>query len=116
MTKTIINTARSKNLDDWKGFTIYVTRTPQRCKKYFADAWNEYLGNHFKTLEAYQENNFTQFFFTDELKHVIIPKFKKHKEITLICYCKDVNKCHRKILANFLVDTYPKYFTKGQIK
>ena len=117
---TIINTDWSKNIENWKdkGYSIYVTRTQQRCKKYKADKWLKYFGNKYKKLGNYKRWLERDTMMKSEWlqRDFILADMIKHKEITLLCFCEDVNLCHRKILAEWLCDTYPEHFTKGDIK
>ena len=114
---TKINTARSVNTQDWKGFTIYVTRTPQRHKKYKADKWMKYFGNSYKKLGNYQRwlNRDTMYKSEWHIRGILLGMICKHKEVTLICFCEDVNKCHRKILAEWLCKNF-KEFELGEIR
>ena len=118
--KCKIHTARSLNKQDWNGYSIYVTRTQQRCLKYKADAWYADDANYENSLEEYRKHLIFQTGMCDSRQSAFASIYKKRykiaDEITLLCFCEDVNKCHRKILAEWLCETYPEYFMKGSIK
>jgi len=43
---------------------------------------------------------------TGESQEYVLELFKKHKRIALTCFEKDIGKCHRKVLADYLVTHY----------
>jgi uncharacterized protein (DUF488 family) len=43
---------------------------------------------------------------TEEQQKQVIEFLKKYKRIALTCFEADINKCHRKILADYIQDKY----------
>lgn len=43
---------------------------------------------------------------TEEQQKLVIELLKKYKRIALTCFEADINKCHRKILADYILDKY----------
>jgi uncharacterized protein YeaO (DUF488 family) len=116
---TIINTARTKNTQDWKGYTILITRNKRGIYAAKVDVWMKYLGNRGQTVEDYKKWLAKEFDWNNKISEFMgihVDKMKRRKEITMLCFCEDVNKCHRKVLAEWLCENYPDCFTLGEIK
>ena len=128
--KTKIHTARSLNKQDWKGFPLYITRTAQRCLKYKA----ERFGFLAPTKEMFEEikqgdfDSYLEFLNTPEpvylhdaiLTYYDVITLRKiiewHKEVTLLCFCENPERCHRTILAKFMVERFSDRFELGDLK
>ena len=127
--KTLINTARSKNLDDWKGEPIYVTRTVQRCEKYKAARFSPIAPTKEMSEKIRQGDfdSYLEFLNTPEpvkmegsTIYYDVIAFRKalewHNEVTLLCFCENPDRCHRTILAKWLCETFPDKFELGDLK
>ena len=128
--KTIINTARSKNKDDHIGIRVYPTRNVRGQKGKFL--WFRFIAPDIYQSDEIKAGNDKPYiinleFYSKAVSVDYCPasyyKFKeflaalkKHPEITLLCFCEDVDKCHRKILAKWLVENFSDKFELGDIK
>ena len=56
-----------------------------------------------KLFKNYIKNNLS---VTTDSQLYIVELLQKYKRIALTCFEKDVNKCHRKILADYILEKY----------
>jgi len=128
--KIIINTAKSLNKKDWKGFALYVTRTAQRHQNYKAERFGLLAPTKEMSEEIKQGDfdSYLEFLNTPEpvylhdaiLTYYNVITLRKiiewHKEVTLLCFCENPERCHRTILAKFMVERFSDRFELGDLK
>lgn len=103
-----------------KWTTIQVTRTHVRHSKYKTDAWLPVFGNHPRANIGTSEGDCEYYDYLNsitgtkafkEALHVL----KSDQWICLICFCSEYEKCHRRVLLEWLVSNYPEYFMKYDV-
>ncbi len=98
-------------------FTIQVTRTPVRHRKYKTGAWLPILGNHPRAIIGTPagDSEYSDYLTRISSKRAFKAAFemlRRDQWVCLICFCAEYEKCHRRVLLNWLVENYPEDFRK----
>lgn len=117
-------TAQSKKIHQIRAqHKIYVTRTNQLYKPYFAKKISIFsnpveISNLFKKdLKAGKQAFWDHL---SKLKHESddfindIQRIASYRSVLLLCFCEDASKCHRTVLAEWLVLNFSDLFIAGE--
>ena len=102
-----------------KWFTVLVTRSPRRQKHNKPKAWLKIFGNHTKSKIGTSEGDCEYYDYLSDLKAEFnlelinaLIKLRSDPWVCLVCFCTEYEKCHRRLLVNWLVSNYPEDFKR----
>ena len=124
MIRTIILTSQSKRMHYIQAqLKVYVTRTYQRCPIYKTERFgifgcpkeisDQWINDPKKSQSEYW-NHLNELKYTNDEFINTIQRFASYRSVLLLCFCENPALCHRVVLAEWLINSFPNLFIAGE--